>query len=567
MSESTAPFPDPSSTDSQVRTTRHAGGHRRRVATALLVAALMWPAGAAQAGTDVAPAGDVPAATAATAASLSGRVTDSTGAPLAGVQVLVGDAVPGDPLPETAADGTWTIDGLAAGSYHVQFLLRGSTQPYPVYWDGTTYGTYLTTGRHVTLTDGEARGGIDVTYIDNTVVGSVTANGGPVAGARVELYRFTSPARPVQSVVTDPTGAWTARWLRPDSYLVRVVPPAGSGLAATWWGHTGNVLGSVYFSGSRAQVRQGVVVDLPAEARVAGKVVDLDGRPVARTQVALWSRDNTEVAAGYATTGGDGTYTFPGLDVGTYTVQVAHPSSDLVVPAFLGGSLQLRKAVWTTVGAQAHVTVGDLVQQEGGTVSGRVVLQGPDGVGVRAELVAADGPVVLTMDPSEEKEGDTVLTFSTEIAVPAGSYRVRLLGGGDLPWWAGGNSFDTAQVFEVGAGAPVTDVELVADNEHHQPPAAPAVDELTDEQCGSVTTVARTFAGSLLTVGGLAPGELAYTWLGSTPVGLGYADVADDGTVEVTVPETTTPGSHRLVVTDVVGTVVGWTDLTVRRRS
>lgn len=494
---------------------------------------------------------------AAVTATLSGRVLDSTGAPLAGVEVHVGDVVPADGVPLTAADGTWTLTEVPARTYRVMFRMVDGSGTYPVYWNGTTYGTYSSSGPAVTVGAGESRDGLDVTYIENTVTGTVTGGGAPVAGATVSLHARRTSSALAQTVRTDADGTWTARWLLPDYYLVRVVPPEGSGLAEAWWGHHGNSYYVVDFDDSTPRTEQGVDVDLPVESRLGGRVVDLAGRPVAGTRVALWTRDGF---AAYATTAADGTYQFLRLGEGDYAVQVAHPSPS-VVPAYLGGGLDRRHAVWTHVGAVQHVGVGDLVQQEGGAIYGEVVGTNVGHIGAIVELVAPDGSVVLSM--WSEAVSDDVASFGTLGAVPPGSYRVRATISGVERWWAGGNSLGTARVLEVRPGADIDDVEIFVDIAHREAPPAPAVEELTDGQRGTVSTTPTAAPGAAVTISGLEPGALVYVWLASTPVGLGYLDVAADGTVQVTVPAGTAPGAHRFVVTSTTGAVLGWTDLTV----
>ncbi|QGQ18189.1 hypothetical protein GC089_01520 [Cellulomonas sp. JZ18] len=510
------------------------------------------------AGGDRAPAAQ---AAAVGTASLSGRVTDSTGAPLAGVQVHVGDAAPGDPAPETATDGTWRAEGLAAGSYQVRFTLLGETQPYALYWDGTPYGSW-TASSPITLADGEERTDVGVTFVDNTVSGTVTGGGARVEGALVELYRSLVDDEPVQTVVTAQDGTWTARWLRPGTYTVRVVPPAGSGLASAWWQRSGNSYGSVSFmAGSPAQARSGVDVALVAGSTVTGRVVDATGTPVVGTQVGLWGRSGPFRfrLVDVATTDQAGTYVFGELEAESYTVGLAVPDPSFVVPEFLGGALDVRDARWTEVAADADVTLDDLVQREGGVVGGRIVGEDWANVGVWVDVVAEDGSVVTSVFAGEDRDD---LDFATE-ALPPGAYRVRASVDGGSYWWAGGNSLATARVLDVRAGAIVDDVELVLDPAHLALPPAPAVDELTDADRGPLGPVAPTRPGGTVTLTGLTADLVVHVWLGSSPVSLGYHEVAADGTVQVTVPTATTPGAHRLVVTYAGGAVIGWADLTV----
>ncbi len=54
-------------------------------------------------------------------------------------------------------------------------------------------------------------------------------------------------------------------------------------------------------------------------------------------------------------------------------------------------------------------------------------------------------------------------------------------------------------------------------------------------------------------------------WLYSTPIQLsdGWIQVAEDGTVTVTIPEDVPAGEHRIVVIGADGTVIGWQYITI----
>jgi 5'-nucleotidase len=68
----------------------------------------------------------------------------------------------------------------------------------------------------------------------------------------------------------------------------------------------------------------------------------------------------------------------------------------------------------------------------------------------------------------------------------------------------------------------------------------------------------------VITVGAEHAGEYVSAWLWSTPVNLGgWQLVGADGKITVTLPADIAPGTHRIVVQDAEGTVIGWTEITV----
>ena len=64
-------------------------------------------------------------------------------------------------------------------------------------------------------------------------------------------------------------------------------------------------------------------------------------------------------------------------------------------------------------------------------------------------------------------------------------------------------------------------------------------------------------------VGEQYAGRFVSVWLRSIPVNLGWHQVSPGGFVTVTIPEGTAAGSHRLIVQDTTGAVIGWTEIEV----
>lgn len=98
--------------------------------------------------------------------------------------------------------------------------------------------------------------------------------------------------------------------------------------------------------------------------------------------------------------------------------------------------------------------------------------------------------------------------------------------------------------------------------------AAPApVDTalLTDATRGSISAPQSAVAGQPITimVGTAYAGQTVDVWMHSTPRLLGSAVVAADGTVQVTVPADLPAGTHRVVVLDAAGSIIGWQEIQV----
>lgn len=98
-------------------------------------------------------------------------------------------------------------------------------------------------------------------------------------------------------------------------------------------------------------------------------------------------------------------------------------------------------------------------------------------------------------------------------------------------------------------------------------PIQPDASEIVDSSRGDVDVAGTAEPGDSLTVdvGDDMAGGYVDVWLNSTPTYLGLFPVGPSGTVDVTVPTDFVAGEHRVVVTDEVGTFVGWDNLSVSR--
>lgn len=96
-------------------------------------------------------------------------------------------------------------------------------------------------------------------------------------------------------------------------------------------------------------------------------------------------------------------------------------------------------------------------------------------------------------------------------------------------------------------------------------PTPPSESSLTATAEGRITIAGTVVAGGTITVnvGAKHAGEWVTVWLFSTPQQIGgWYQVDADGNIRVTLPSDVT-GSHRLVVLDANGTVIGWQAITI----
>ena len=164
----------------------------------------------------------------APAASLSGTLTGPSGEPADGVTVTLVDAynlfsVAG--TTHTAADGTWSIDGLDPGLYKLRYWDYDSR--YRITWhaDATTHSTatpiWLTLTDH-TVIDAQ----LDV-LPQGALVGQVTdATDTPLEGILVQVFSTTDGY--VRYSRTNADGLWLVSSLTPGDYTVRFIDLTGT---------------------------------------------------------------------------------------------------------------------------------------------------------------------------------------------------------------------------------------------------------------------------------------------------------------------------------------------------
>lgn len=88
---------------------------------------------------------------------------------------------------------------------------------------------------------------------------------------------------------------------------------------------------------------------------------------------------------------------------------------------------------------------------------------------------------------------------------------------------------------------------------------------LTDATRGSISAPTTAVQGQTVTIS-VDPryaGQTVHVWLHSEPRLLGSPVVAADGTVRVTIPADAPVGSHRLVVLDKTGAIIGWQEIEI----
>lgn len=149
--------------------------------------------------------------------TLSGTVTDQTGAPLPGATVTAAGEFTGEHTATTASDGTYTIHGLQTGAVSVHFDGPAIVPGYQTeYYDEATYGSGLDVG----VTIGQPTNGIDadlqrLARITGTLVDDATDAPMPF---------FVGLQQPVTGTFVDVSGGGYGAPGGSNSYFIDVEP-------------------------------------------------------------------------------------------------------------------------------------------------------------------------------------------------------------------------------------------------------------------------------------------------------------------------------------------------------
>ena len=333
--------------------------------------------------------------------SISGTVTASGGTPLNNVEV---DAYTpyGDRggYALTNASGNYTINGLIAGPYLLQFK-PGSGENAAEWYDNQP-GPFTATP--VTVNTGATTSGINA-QLDTGArfSGQVTGEGsGPLQSAQVIVY--DSQGRYAASAYTDAAGNYTTGpGLPSGSYRLYI---KAYGFPSEYYNNKSSLETADVLTVTAPTLQTGVNITLARGGQISGRVTNgTTGLPLGGMYVNVSGANDD----GYDITDSNGDYTIRGLAGGSYTVRAG--------PAF--DDVNLVGATRTVTVTAPNTTSGvDLTLAPGGTITGHIT--GTDGSSLKDITV-----FISNQDGSYQNYVNSNASgVYTATAMPSGQYYV-----------------------------------------------------------------------------------------------------------------------------------------------
>ena len=371
--------------------------------------------------------------------TLSGTVTDASGMPVAGVEVLPFDRKAGQLWSQTAitaADGTYTVEGLWPEAYRVRFydpqarvasLFFGGSPGFPG-------AATVPVGDGVSSPDTVT--GIDVQLPapdPSTSLGSLAGTltdtmGLPLGGVTVSALQSPCAIEHghpecelIESTRTAADGSYRLRDLPAGDYLLGFRAegfPLGVGVVTEYYQDAQDLMGATPVTVLASQATEGVDAVLERAGSIAGTVTDPFGNGFSLLAASAYRFEDGEwrVVAGDTELNGTD-YRIGGLAAGTYRV------------AFLGGGYlpsQQQSEVYDDVETLDQGT--DVVVTAGAVTADidAVLGQGPPGA-ISGTVSDGDSPVAGIGVTVYEADGRIVRSATTG---GDGTYTVDLLYGG-----------------------------------------------------------------------------------------------------------------------------------------
>lgn len=351
---------------------------------------------------------------------ITGRVTSSSGAGMAGVTIIATDAAGGSGYGDasTQSDGNYTIVGLSTGSYIIQFSYFGSA--YVTQWYNNQTSSSL--ANPVPVTAGSTTSNINATlYQGGAITGWVTNSSGAGIGSVWVSASDAAGGSYSSGVYTQSDGNYSIAGAPVGSYKVQF-QGNGAGYLNQWYSNKPSATLADAVVVSAGATTSSINAVLAPGGNITGWVTNSAGTGIAGITVRVTNSDD---GSGFGVaTQPDGSYTVVGLATGNYTIQFQGNSSGYATQWYNNkSSPTLANPVVVTAGSTTGNVNATLVQ--GGSITGKVANSAGSGIaGVMIYVSDAAGSSVYG-NATTQTDGSYTLP-----GLPTGSYKLQISGNG-----------------------------------------------------------------------------------------------------------------------------------------
>jgi hypothetical protein len=268
-------------------------------------------------------------------ASISGKVTAPAGVDLASTQVYAhtasGYSYTG--YSQVSEDGTYSISGLPAGTYKVQFSGSNYSGGLEQWHAGASSFETATT---VTLAAGQSVTGINANLVKGaTISGRITVPAGVDLNSVDVSVRSTGDEWYSAYGSVSQDGSYTVRGLPAGSYKVQFAG-GNSGAVTQWHAAASSFDAATPITLTAGQDLSGINASLVKGASISGTITVPPGVDPSRVHVE--ARDTNGNTAGYSGISSEGTYSLRGFPAGSYKVLFSSYDTGLLQQWYSGAS-------------------------------------------------------------------------------------------------------------------------------------------------------------------------------------------------------------------------------------
>ena len=364
--------------------------------------------------------------------SISGIVADTDGVGIPNVYVAVRDQGYNYAAQTvTASDGTYMISGIPTNSYSVNFSPYAAD--YVVQW----YNNESSVGsaNWVSVTAPDTTLGIDAQLaVGGSISGTVTdATGAGIPYVAVGVTAVSGNYGAAGLTAAD--GTYTVNWIPTGSYTINF---ALEGYLSQWYNNEGNSGSANWVSVTAPDTTPQINAVLAVGGSISGKVTNASEAAIPDVTVKLYDGSGNFITS--QLTASDGTYSFIGLQTGSYTVNFSLEGSDYLEQWYNNQSSSGSANVLSVTAPNAISGI-NAVLAAGGGISGTVT--NASGTGIANVDVQ-----IFDVSDNKVAEGLTAADGTyTFIALSTGNYAVKFShNGSDYldQWYSGESSFGSA---------------------------------------------------------------------------------------------------------------------------